>query len=67
MLQAVYGGDAMTLTQLNYFREVVNLQSFTKAANKLYISQSTLSKSIRALHEKFDDGISGNSVQFGQW
>lgn len=54
MLQAVYGGDAMTLTQLNYFREVVNLQSFTKAANKLYISQSTLSKSIRALEEEYN-------------
>lgn len=44
----------MTLTQLNYFREVVNLQSFTKAANKLYISQSTLSKSIRALEEEYN-------------
>lgn len=43
----------MTLTQLNYFREVVRLGSFTKAANELYISQSTLSKSIRALEEEY--------------
>ena len=51
MLQAVYGGDAMTLTQLNYFREVVHLKSFTKAANQLYNSQSPLRNSIRPLEE----------------
>lgn len=42
----------MTLTQLNYFREIVRLGGFTRAANKLYISQSTLSKSIRALEDE---------------
>ena len=43
----------MNLTQLNYFREVVQRGSFTKAANELFISQSTLSKSIRTLEEEF--------------
>ena len=43
----------MNLTQLNYFREVVQKGSFTRAANELFISQSTLSKSIRALEEEF--------------
>ena len=43
----------MTLTQLRYFREIVRLGGFTKAANKLFISQSTLSKSIRALEDEY--------------
>ena len=43
----------MTLTQLAYFREVARLNSFTKAANKLFISQSTLSKSIKALEDEY--------------
>ena len=43
----------MNLTQLNYFREVVEKRSFTGAANTLFISQSTLSKSIRALEEEY--------------
>lgn len=43
----------MTLTQLTYFCEVVRLSSFTKAANKLFISQSTLSKSIKALEDEY--------------
>jgi DNA-binding transcriptional LysR family regulator len=41
------------LTQLNYFKEVVRLKSFTKASNELFISQSTLSKAIRALEEEY--------------
>lgn len=43
----------MTLTQLSYFREIVRMKSFTKAANKLFITQSTLSKSIHALEEEY--------------
>ena len=43
----------MNLTQLNYFREVVEKGSFTGAANALFISQSTLSKSIRALEDEY--------------
>ena len=47
------GENIMNLTQLNYFREVVEKRSFTGAANTLFISQSTLSKSIRALEEEY--------------
>lgn len=43
----------MTLNQLNYYVEIVRQGSFTKAAEKLFVSQSTLSKAIRALEEEF--------------
>ena len=43
----------MTLLQLEYFKEVVRQKSFTKAAEILHVSQSTLSKSIRSLEENF--------------
>lgn len=43
----------MTMNQLNYYVEVVRQQNFTKAAEKLFVSQSTLSKSIRALEAEF--------------
>lgn len=43
----------MTLNQFSYYVEIVRQSSFTKAAEKLFVSQSTLSKSIRALEEEF--------------
>ncbi len=43
----------MTLNQLNYYVEVVHQSSFTKAAEHLFVSQSALSKSIRALEKEF--------------
>lgn len=39
----------MTSMQLRYFVEVVKQKSYTKAADRLFVSQSTLSKAIRAL------------------
>lgn len=39
----------MTLIQLRYFCTIVEHMSFSKAADALYISQSAMSKSIRAL------------------
>lgn len=45
--------EVMTLNQLNYYVEIVRQGSFTKAAEKLFVSQSTLSKAIRALEEEF--------------
>ena len=39
----------VTHNQLVYLVEVVEQQNFTKAAEKLFVSQSTLSKSIKAL------------------
>lgn len=43
----------MTINQLSYYVEVVRQQSFTKAAEKLFVSQSTLSKSIHALETEY--------------
>ena len=39
----------VTHNQLVYLIEIVNQKSFTRAAEKLFLSQSTLSKSIKAL------------------
>ncbi|WP_283610378.1 LysR family transcriptional regulator [Faecalispora anaeroviscerum] len=43
----------MTMIQLSYYVEVVNQHHFTRAAEKLFVSQSTLSKAIRALENEF--------------
>lgn len=42
----------MELRQLRYFTNVVELMSFSDAAKKLYISQSTLSQQIKQLEEE---------------
>lgn len=42
----------MTLNQLLYFREVATLQHFTKAADKLFIAQSSLSHAIISLENE---------------
>ena len=42
----------MTLNQLSYFVEVVKQRNFTKAAESIFVSQSTLSKSIRNMEEE---------------
>ncbi len=44
----------MTLTQLNYFVTIVQERGFTKAAEKLFVNQSTLSKSVQALESEFE-------------
>lgn len=43
----------MTITQLQYFVEVVKRKSITKAAKKLYVSQPAVSAAIKALEEEF--------------
>lgn len=43
----------MNLRNLEYFLAVVDENSFTKAADRLYISQSTLSKAVSALEEEW--------------
>lgn len=42
----------MTLDQLNYFRKLAELQHFSKAAAELYVSQPSLSYSIRNLESE---------------
>ncbi|MGI6108485.1 MAG: LysR family transcriptional regulator [Eubacteriaceae bacterium] len=55
----------MKLIQLEYFVEVVNQKNFTKAAEQLCVSQSTVSKSIRALETEFNtELIDHNSKSF---
>lgn len=44
----------MRLEQLNYLIAIVRCRSLNKAAQKLYISQPTLSKSMEALEEELD-------------
>lgn len=43
----------MNLKNLEYFLAVVDENSFTKAAERLFISQSTLSKAVAALEEEW--------------
>lgn len=44
-------GLAMTTTQLRYFVEAARLQSFTKAAEQFYITQTAMTQQIRALEQ----------------
>ena len=53
----------MTLNQLRYYVEIVGQSSFTKAAEKLFISQSALSKSIRALEDEFQIELINRSAK----
>ncbi len=43
----------MTLTQLKYIVEVARSQTISKAAEKLYISQPSLTSAIRELENEF--------------
>ena len=45
--------DSMTLTQLEYFCMVCRYHSITRAADALYVSQPTISTSIRDLEKEF--------------
>ena len=42
----------MTLKQLTYFLEIAKMRNFTKAAANLYISQSALSKTVKAMESE---------------
>lgn len=53
----------MTMIQLTYFVEVVNQRNFTRAAEKLFVSQSTLSKAIRALENEFHSEFIGRRAK----
>lgn len=44
----------MTTNQIIYFLAVVKYKTFTQAAEELYISQSSLSKQIKALEQELD-------------
>lgn len=57
----------MTLQQLIYFREVAKQRHFTRAADSLFVSQSSLSHAIRLLEEELGVPLflrqSGKSVE----
>lgn len=57
------GDDIVTLKQMSYFVEIVKQNSFTKAAERLYVSQSALSKSIRTLEEELDAELINRSAK----
>lgn len=42
----------MELRALRYFVEVVRQQSFTAAADKLFVTQPTISKMVKSLEEE---------------
>ena len=42
----------MLLRQMQYFVSVVNANSFTEAAEQMYISQSAISQQMRALEDE---------------
>lgn len=42
----------MKVNQLHYYITLVDSKSYTKAAEKLFISQSTISKAVRCLEEE---------------
>ena len=41
----------MDIKQLKYFMAIADVQSFSEASNRLYVSQPTLSKSMKNLEE----------------
>jgi DNA-binding transcriptional LysR family regulator len=45
-------GDTMKINQLKYFLAIEKCRSFAEAAEEMFISQSTLSKQIKALEEE---------------
>ena len=47
----------MDIRHLKYFTEVVCLESFSRAAEKIHVSQSTVSKAIRELEDELGDKL----------
>ena len=51
----------MTLNQLRYFVRVAQMKNYTKAAETLYITQSALSRCVRALEEEYSVDLTDHS------
>ena len=52
----------MTLKQLTYFLEIAKMKNFTKAAANLYISQSALSKTVKAMESELGVNLIDRTV-----
>lgn len=52
-----FGGMRMTIIQLKCFMEIAEQGSFTRAAEKLYISQPTISRHIQLLEEEMQTSL----------
>ena len=60
----------MNLQQLYYFRTIASLESYSRASEELYISQSTLSHSISSLEEELGIPLfykSGRNIKLNQY
>lgn len=60
----------MNLQQLYYFRTIASLESYSRASEELYISQSTLSHAISSLEEELGIPLfykSGRSIKLNQY
>ena len=44
----------MNLKHLSYFVDISKRESFTKAADDIYVSQSALSKSVKSLEQELN-------------
>lgn len=53
----------MTLDQLYYFRKLAQLQHYTKSAAELYISQPSLSSSIKKLEHELGTSLFQKKVE----
>ena len=53
----------MLLRQMQYFVSVVNANSFTEAAEQMYISQSAISQQMRALEDELGVKLFDRTVQ----
>lgn len=47
-------GCIMNLKHLSYFVDISKRESFTKAADDIYVSQSALSKSVKSLEQELN-------------
>ena len=52
MENKIQGDNGMDFRQLEAFLAVVNLKSFSKAAERLYLTQPTISSHIRSLEKE---------------
>ena len=58
-----YGGPVLTIQQLEYLVTIAQSSSISQAAQKLFISQSSISKSIKQLEAELDFPLMNRSYK----